>query len=62
MCWGSNETCGKLKEGAPNANEDFSGTILSEAERLQIRLFEPPQAVSFEFAVERALEWSKKYC
>jgi hypothetical protein len=29
----------------------FSGTILSEAERLQIRLFEPPQAVSFEFVV-----------
>jgi hypothetical protein len=39
----------------------FSCTILNEAERLQIRLFEPPQAVSFEFAVERDLEWSKKY-
>jgi hypothetical protein len=38
----------------------FSVTILIEAERQQIRLSEPPQAVSFEFAGERDVELSKK--
>jgi hypothetical protein len=38
----------------------FSLTILIEAERSQIRLSEPPKAVSFEFAVEQDLELSKK--
>jgi hypothetical protein len=40
----------------------FSATILIEAQWPQIRLSEPPQAVSFEFAMKRDLELSKKYC
>jgi hypothetical protein len=43
-----------------SAYQDFFGHNSYRAKRLQIRLFEPPEAVSFEFAVERDLELSKK--
>jgi len=38
----------------------FSVTILIEVERPQIQLSDPPEAESFEFAVKRDLELSKK--
>jgi hypothetical protein len=36
--------------------EDFFGNNSYRAERLQIRLSDPPQAESFEFAVKRDVE------
>jgi hypothetical protein len=43
-----------------SANENFFVNNSYRVERLQIRLFEPPKAVSFEFVVKRDLELSKK--
>jgi len=40
----------------------FSATILIEAQRPQIQVFDPPQAESPEFAVKRDAELSKKCC
>lgn len=51
---------GKVENGVPSANEDFFGNNSYRAERLQIQLFDPPQAESSEFAVKRDVELSKK--
>jgi len=52
----------KSKTGFRVRIEDFFGNNSYRAERLQIRLSDPPQAESFEFAVKRDVELSKKCC
>jgi hypothetical protein len=52
----------KSKTGFRVRIEDFFGNNSYRAERPQIRLSDPPKAESFEFAVKRDLELSKKCC
>jgi hypothetical protein len=42
--------------------EDFFVNNSHQAKRSQIRLFDPPKTGSFEFAVKRDVELSKKCC